>query len=139
MSRSNDEGMLGDTWVSLAAILYERKISVGDLTTVIEKVGVKTYDRVDRPITATDGGDDELTSKSRALTLLASYYAEISAARDLPIGQQPSSDPHQWLEGHSPLCKFGWLKRDVPDFAEVIADKCVGTIPGTGGPQPLLM
>ncbi len=123
MSSSNDEEIPEHPWLSLADILYERKISIADLTTVIERVGVKTYDRVGRLITANDGGEDERTSKARALYYLACYYAEVSAAEYLPRGQQPRHDPHRLLDEGSPLIEFGWVKPDVPNFAEVIADE----------------
>jgi len=123
MSSSNDEETPEHPWLSLAELLFRRTISVADLTTVIEKVGVKTYDRVGRLITATEGGEDERTSQTHALYYLACYYGEVSAAEYLPKGQHPSHDPHRLLGEGSPLNEFGWVKPDVPDFAKIIADE----------------
>jgi hypothetical protein len=93
-------------WLSLADLL-RINTSVATLATAIEQSGVQTYDRFGRRIPATDDGHEEKVRKSRALNILASYYAFI-----LSGGGDENTD----FEYDSPLEEFGWPADEAPDF-----------------------
>jgi len=114
------------SWFSLVDALCSPEVSVGALTTFIEKKGIKTFDQAGRFIIATDGDEHESTSKARALSLLAHYYKELRDCADLPPRAHPPQDPDRWLDLESPLREFGWKKDEVPDdpdgFAKWLAN-----------------
>ncbi len=93
-------------WLSLADLL-RINTSVATLATAIEQSGVQTYDRFGRRIQATDDGQEEKVRKSRALNLLASYYAFILSGE---------GDENTDFDYDSPLEEFGWPADEAPDF-----------------------
>ena len=113
MSAPNDEG---NPWVSLADLLGTNT-SVATLATTIETVGIQTYDRFGRRISATDDGPEINVRKSAALNVLASYYAFISGE-----DRDENFNPDLWFEFDSPLQMFGWPKDEVPNFDKVAAE-----------------
>ena len=96
-------------WLSLADLL-RINTSVATLATAIEQSGVQTYDRFGRRIQATDDGHEEKVRKSRALNLLASYYAFILSGE---------GDENTDFDYDSPLEEFGWPADEAPDFDKV--------------------
>jgi len=124
-----------DSWFSLIDALLKPGVSVATLTTFIENNDIKALDQVDRIITATDGGEQESTSKARALNLLAFYFAELRDCDELPPGAHPDVDPGRWLEWGSPLIRFGWTKNEVPDDPDDFAKWIANSLPESKKPS----
>ncbi len=107
MSAPTDEG---NPWLSLADLI-RINTSVATLATAIETFGIQTYDRFGRRVPATDEGPEGKVSKTRALNLLATYYADLRN----PDREEPF-DNEGWFGYDSPLLEFGWPADEAPKF-----------------------
>jgi hypothetical protein len=97
-------------WVSLAELL-KSGISEAVLASAIEMVGIQTYDRFGRRVTAKDDGSEPTISKARALDLLAEHYSYLTKTQ---IPDDLASD--NLISEETDFYEFGWPKDELPNF-----------------------